>query len=95
MPCHRCQSLMFPVDLLGEAGGLSHQHLGMALLRLRRHHGYCHHRKSRPLASWRLAAAEPTAPAARVRGSEPLTCTSLLGGPYRSGYIHGVRHGRR
>jgi hypothetical protein len=21
MPCHRCQSLMFPVDVLGEAGG--------------------------------------------------------------------------
>jgi hypothetical protein len=27
MPCHRCQSLMFPVDLLDEAGGLLHQHL--------------------------------------------------------------------
>ncbi len=27
MPCHRCQSLMFPVDLLGEAEGPSHQHI--------------------------------------------------------------------
>jgi hypothetical protein len=26
MPCHRCQSLMFPIDLLDEAGGLVHQH---------------------------------------------------------------------
>lgn len=25
MPCHRCHSLMFPVDLLDEAGGLVHQ----------------------------------------------------------------------
>ncbi len=25
MPCHRCHSLMFPVDLLDEAGGILHQ----------------------------------------------------------------------
>ena len=25
MPCHRCHSLMFPIDLLDEAGGLVHQ----------------------------------------------------------------------
>jgi hypothetical protein len=28
MPCHRCQSLMFPIDLLDEAGGLTHQDAG-------------------------------------------------------------------
>ena len=27
MPCHRCQSLMFPVDLLDQAGELLHQDL--------------------------------------------------------------------
>ena len=25
MPCHRCHNLMFPVDLLDEAGGILHQ----------------------------------------------------------------------
>ncbi len=25
MPCHRCQSLMFPIDLLDGSGGLVHQ----------------------------------------------------------------------
>lgn len=25
MPCQRCHSLMFPIDLLDEAGGLVHQ----------------------------------------------------------------------
>ena len=25
MPCHRCQSLMFPIHLMDEAGGLLHQ----------------------------------------------------------------------
>ena len=36
MPCHRCRSLIFPVDLLDEAGGLLYQTpRRMALFRMR------------------------------------------------------------